>query len=161
MDTQIRTPQPNQVTSDSYVKFQVEAHTPAILSMELVQEVLIVPVARITPIPNMPECILGLLNRRNRLLWAIDLAQVLSLQPVDANAQQYHMIIIQVAQFPLALVVQEVQGVTRFTADCIQSPVVGESNIIPYIDGCILQQRETLWVMNAKAIVNSSILHNY
>lgn len=161
MDTQILTPQPNQVIGDIYVKFQVEAHTPAIFSMELVQEVLIVPVARITPMPNMPECILGLLNRRNRVLWVIDLAQVLSLQPVDANAQQYHIIIIRLDQFPLALVVQEVKGVTRFTPDCIQSPVELGANIIPYIDGCILQQQETLLVMNAKAIVTSSMLHNY
>lgn len=161
MDTQILTSQPNQVIGDIYVRFQVDIHTPAILSMELVQEVLIVPVVRLTPMPNMPECILGLLNRRNRVLWAIDLAQVLNLQPVDANAQQYHIIIIRVEQFSLALVVQEVKGVTRFTPDCIQSPVeLGESNIIPYIDGCILQQ-ETLLVMNAKAIVNSSLLRNY
>jgi twitching motility protein PilI len=130
--------------------------------MEYVQEVLIVPVARITPMPNMPECILGLLNRRNRVLWAIDLAQVLNLQPVDANAQQYHIIIIRVEQVPLALVVQEVKGVTRFTPDCIQPPLeLDESNIIPYIDGYILQQQETLLVMNAKAVINSSILHNY
>jgi twitching motility protein PilI len=160
MDTQILTPQPNQVIGDIYVKFQVETHTPAILSMEFVQEVLIVPVTRITPMPNMPECVLGLLNRRNRVLWAIDLAQVLNLQPVDANAQQYHIIIIRVAQFPLALVVQEVKGITRFTPDCIQPPGVDAANIIPYLDGCILQQ-ETLLVMNAKAIVNSSLLHSY
>ena len=160
MDTQILKPQPNQVIGDIYVKFQVETHTPAILSMEFVQEVLIVPVTRITPMPNMPECVLGLLNRRNRVLWAIDLAQVLNLQPVDANAQQYHIIIIRVDQFSLALVVQEVKGVTRFTSDCIQSPGVVASNIIPYLDGCILQQ-ETLLVMNAKAIVNSPLLHKY
>lgn len=161
MDTQILIPQLNQVIADIYVRFQIEIHTPAILSMEVVQEVLIVPISRITPMPNMPECILGLLNRRNRVLWVIDLAQVLSLQPVDANAQQYHMVIIRVDSFPLALVVQEVRGVTRFTPDCIQSPVVGESNIIPYIDGWILQQQERLLVMNAKAIVTSSMLHNY
>lgn len=160
MDTSVLAPQPNQVIGDIYVKFQVAAHTPAILPMELVQEVLIVPVARITPMPNMPECILGLLNRRNRVLWVLDLAQVLNLQPIDANAQQYHMVIIRVEQVPLALVVQEVKGITRFTPDCIQSPAVGESNIIPYINGCILQQQETLLVINAKAIVNSSILHN-
>ena len=160
MDTQILTPQPNQVIGDIYVNFQVETHTPAILSMEFVQEVLIVPVTRITPMPNMPECVLGLLNRRNRVLWAIDLAQVLNLQPVDANAQQYHIIIIRVDQFSLALVVQEVKGVARFTSDCIQSPGVVAANIIPYLDGCILQQ-ETLLVMNAKAIVNSSLLHSY
>lgn len=160
MDTQILAPQLNQV-GDIYVRFQVELHTSAILSMEYVQEVIIVPVDRITPIPNMPECITGLLNRRNRVLWVIDLAQLLNLQPVDTNVQQYHIIIIRVGQVPLALIVQEVKGVTRFVADCIQSPVaLDASNITPYINGYILEQQETLLVMNAEAIV-SPILHKY
>lgn len=160
MDTQILAPQLNQ-TGDTYVKFQVNLHTSAILSMEYVQEVIIVSVDRITPIPNMPECIIGLLNRRNRVLWVIDLAQLLNLQPVDTNVQQYHIIIIRVGQVPLALIVQEVKGVTRFVADCIQSPVaLDASNLTPYINGYILEQQETLLVMNAEAIV-SPILHKY
>lgn len=160
MDTQILAPQLNQV-GDIYVRFQVDLHTSAILSMEYVQEVIIVPVDRITPIPNMPECIIGLLNRRNRVLWVIDLAQLLNLQPVDTNVQQYHIIIIRVGQVPLALIVQEVKGVTRFVADCIQSPVaLDASNITPYINGYILEQQETLLVMNAEAIV-SPMLHKY
>lgn len=162
MNPQILAPQPNQVIGDIYVRFQIDVHTPAILSMELVQEVLIIPVARITLMPNMPECILGLLNRRNRVLWVIDLAQMLNLQPVDANAQQYHVIIIRVEQVSLALIVQEVKGVTRFTPDCIQSTVeLDASNITPYINGYILQQQETLLVMNAEAIRHSSILRSY
>lgn len=162
MDTQILTPQANQIGGDIYVKFQLDEHTPAILSMEYVQEVLIIPVSRITPMPNMPECILGLLNRRNRVLWAIDLVQMLNLQPVDVNAQQYHVVIIRVGQVPLALVVQEVKGITRFTGDCIQSTVeLIAADIAPYINGCISQQQETLLVLNAEAIAQSPVLHKY
>ncbi len=161
MDTQILAPQLNQV-SDIYVRFQINLHTYAVLSMEYVQEVIIVPVRRITPMPNMPECVMGLLNRRNRVLWVIDLAQLLNLQPVDTNVQQYHMVVIRVGPVPLALVVQEAKGVTRFMPNCIQSPVELDAlNITPYINGYILQEQETLLVMNAEAIVNSPILHNY
>lgn len=160
MDTQILAPQLNQI-GDIYVRFQVNSHTSAVLSMEYVQEVIIVPVERITPIPNMPECIIGLLNRHNRVLWVIDLAQLLNLQPVGTNVQQYHIIIIRVSQVPLTLIVQEVKGVTRFVADCIQSPVaLDASNLTPYINGYILEQQKTLLVMNAEAIV-SPILHKY
>jgi len=35
------------------------------------QEVLVVRLV-ITQIPNMPGCVLGLLNQRNRVLWVID-----------------------------------------------------------------------------------------
>ena len=132
------------------------------MSMYYVQEVLIIPINRITPMPNMPKCVLGLLNRRNRVLWAIDLVQLLNLQPVDINAQQYHVVIIRVNQVPLALVVQEVKGVTRFTPDCIQSTVEFiTADITPYTDGCIPQQQETLLVLNPEAIASSPILHKY
>lgn len=160
MDTQILAPQLNQVVDDVYVRFQINDHTPAILSMEYVEEVLIVPLTRITPMPNMPECVLGLINRRNRVLWVIDLAQVLNLQ-LDTNTQQYQMVIIQVG-VPLALVVQEVKSVTRFTPDCIQSTVeLVASDITPYINGCVVQEQETLLVINAEAIMQSPILHKY
>ncbi len=164
MDNPILAPHLNQVdrtVGDTYLKFQLEQQIPVTLSMEQAQEVLIVPTGRITPMPNMPECVLGLLNRRNRVLWVIDLAQMLQLQPLDTNVQQYHIVIIRVGQVPLGLVVQEVKGVTRFTLDCIQSPMgLVTSGLTPYVRGCILQQKEVILVLDAEAIVHSPILHS-
>jgi twitching motility protein PilI len=164
VDNPILAPHLNQVdrtVGDTYLKFQLEQQIPVTLSMEQAQEVLIVPTGRITPMPNMPECVLGLLNRRNRVLWVIDLAQMLQLQPLDTNVQQYHIVIIRVGQVPLGLVVQEVKGVTRFTLDCIQSPMgLVTSGLTPYVRGCILQQKEVILVLDAEAIVHSPILHS-
>lgn len=164
MDTPILASHLNQVDrtlGDTYLKFQLEQQTPAILSMEQAQEVIIVPAGRITPMPNMPECVLGLLNRRNRVLWVIDLAQMLQLQPLDTNVQQYHIVILRAGQGPLGLVVQEVKGVTRFTLDCIQSPMgLVTSGLTPYVQGCILQHKEIILVLDAEAIVHSPILHS-
>jgi len=161
MNTKILTPKLDQVVGDIYVKVQIDSYTSAILSMDYVQEVLIVPISRISPMPNMPHCILGLLNRRNRVLWVIDLAQVLNLC-LDTNAQQYHIVIILVNQVSLALVVQEVKGVIRFTPDCIQSSIEQAcSDITDYIYGWAVQAQETLMVLNAEAIAHSPNLHNY
>ena len=161
MNTKILTPKLDQVVGDIYVKVQLDKYTSAILSMDYVQEVLIVPISRISPMPNMPQCILGLLNRHNRVLWVIDLAQVLNLS-LDTNAQQYHIVIILVNQVSLALVVQEVKGVIRFTPDCIQSSIEQAcSDITDYIHGWAVQAQETLMVLNAEAIAHSPNLHNY
>ena len=163
MNTSILSPQLNQPHStlgELYLKFELDQQTPAILSIEYAQEVLIVPVGRVTAMPNMPKCVLGLLNRRNRVLWVIDLAQMLKLQPLDTSVQHYNMAIIRVGQEPLGLVVPEVKGVTRFTPDCIQSPQgVVTTVLMPYLHGCILQQKEILLVLNAEAIVKSGIIH--
>ena len=161
MNTEILTPKLDQVVGDIYVKVQLDKYTSAILSMDYVQEVLIVPISRISPMPNMPRCILGLLNRRNRVLWVIDLARVLNLS-LDTHAQQYHIVIILVNQVSLALVVQEVKGVIRFTPDCIQSSIEQAcSDITDYIHGWVVQAQETLMVLNAEAIAHSPNLHNY
>lgn len=164
MDTSILVPQINQIdrsSGNSYLRLDLDRQTPAILAMDHTQEVLVVPTRRITPMPNMAECVLGLLNWRNRVLWVIDLPQMLKLQPLDTAAQQYHIAIIRVGQVPLALVVQEVKGVTQFIPDCIQSPTgLVPSSLMPYLHGCIQQQNEILLVLNTEAIVHSSVLHS-
>ena len=76
----------------------------------------------ITPMPNMPECVIGLLNRRNRVVWVIDLAQALSLQALGSSTGQYSVVIIQVNQITLGLLVLEVNGVTHFAPNVIQAP---------------------------------------
>lgn len=147
-------------SGDRYLKFHLEPQTPAILAMDQVQEVLIIPNRRITPMPNMPQCVQGLLNRRNRVLWVVDLAQMLGMQSLGTNAQQYNILIIQAKQITLGLLVQEVKGVIHFTSDLIQAPAeLVTSALIPYVYGCIFQEQEVLLVMNAQAIVLSPNLY--
>lgn len=153
--------QEDKSLGDSYLKFQLTSQTPAILAMEYIQEVLVVPAARITLMPNVPECVLGLLNRRNRVLWVIDLAQMLKLQPPEINPQQYNVVIIRVGQLPLGLIVYEISGVARFKTEDIQSDKgLFTSFLNTYLDGCIMQNKEILLVLNAKAIIYSPLLHN-
>jgi positive phototaxis protein PixI len=145
---------------ERYLKLYLAAQIPAILAMEYVQEVLMIPARRITPIPNMPECVLGLLNHRNRVVWAIDLAQILSLQPLDTNIAQYNVIFVQAQQMTLGLLVLEVKSVTYFTPDLVQSPKeLVTSALIPFLHGCIVQEQELLLVLNAEAILRAPALY--
>lgn len=147
-------------SDDSYLKFHLEQQIPAILAMQHVQEVLMLPARRIAPMPNMPECVLGLLNRHNRILWTIDLAQLLGLKPFSSNTQQYNIVIVQAKQMTLGLLVQEVKGVNHFSPDLIQEPTeLVTSVLIPYLQGCIFQDEELLLVLNAEAIVLSPTLY--
>lgn len=146
---------------DSYLNFYLNKDTPTVLSMAHAQEVLVVPVSRLTLMPNMPECVLGLLNRRNRVIWVVSLADVLNLPKPDPVAGQYHIVIVRVGQISIGFVVAEVKGVTRFPPDSIQSPSNNvESELAAYLHGCISQQNQTLLVLNAEAIVRSPHLKN-
>ncbi len=157
----VLSPQRQKTSGESYLKFQLNQETSAVFSMTHTQEVLVVPVQTVAPMPNMPACMLGLMNRRSRVLWIIDLAQMLNLPPLNSS-RQYNVIIVRVGSVPLGLVVQTVKGPVRLLAEQIQSPV-GQvtSGLIPYLRGCVLQQREIILVLDASAIVQSSIFQNH
>jgi twitching motility protein PilI len=59
----------------------------------------------------------------------------------------------------LGLVVQEIQGTTKFIADDIRSPV-GQvaSSLVPYLSGCVVEEQEILLVLDAVHILESAIL---
>ncbi|MDZ8034585.1 MAG: chemotaxis protein CheW [Nostoc sp. DedQUE08] len=153
-------PTPNNL-ADSYLKFQLNQQTTAVLSMKHTQEAILVPVESITSIPNMPSCILGLMNWRSRIIWVVDLPRMLNLESLDYRLRQYNAIVIQVESLVLGLVVQEIKGTTKFIVDDIHSPI-GQvtSSLVPYLCGCVVQQEEILLVLDAQAIVQSSILRS-
>jgi positive phototaxis protein PixI len=150
-----------QNLGDGYLKFQLNRHTSAVLPMKQTQEAIVVPVEAITSMPNMPACILGLMNWRSRIVWAVNLPKMLNLEYLDGRLRQYNVIIIRVDSIVLGLVVQEIQGTTKFMPDDIRSPV-GQvaSSLIPYLRGCVVQKKQILLVLDAQAIVQSSILRN-
>jgi positive phototaxis protein PixI len=150
---------PNQKSlGDAYLKIQIDGQNHALLSMRELQEVILMPVKSITPIPLMPACVRGLINRRNKVVWVIDLAEMLGFTPVAPIIQEYNIIIVKVEKFPLAFIVQAVKAVNRFPIEAIQSPLENVSaGITPYLKGCILSNEEILMVLEGKALLNSSL----
>jgi twitching motility protein PilI len=139
-----------------YLKLQVDLQTPIALAMEDTQEVLTIPIRRITPIPNMGPKIVGLLNQRNRVFWVADLSLILGLSANRKEKQQYNIAIIKVGKVPLGLLVEEIKGVVRISKNKIQSPVGTVSpHLTPYLQGCLIARQEKLLILDAKAIINS------
>lgn len=145
-----------------YLQLQLGRNIPAILPMENTQEVFIVSSKRITPMPNMPECVIGVLNQRSRIFWVVNFPQMLGLPPVDINLQQYSLAIIRANEIPLGLVVPSIKGVVRLVIEEIQSPIGNVApGLVPYLQGCLLQNKSILLVLDPEAIVNSPILHSH
>lgn len=168
MDSAIALPHDRspQAAGDAYLKFRLNAQTSAIFSMRSVQEALVLPARRLAPMPNMPAAMMGLMNRRGRVIWVVDLAQLLELSVLDTNAQQYTLILIQVDSMPLGLAVQQVESMIRLQADEIQSPIGQVSDgLVPYLRGCFVQKQEQhqeiLLALDVEAIVKSLILRDH
>jgi len=146
---------------EPYLRLQLEEKTAALVEMKHSQEVMTVAVSRIAPMPNMPDFVLGLLNQRSRVYWVVDLAQMLDLEPLAKDVQQYNIAIVRIENVPLALAVREVKGVMRLEIDEIQSPLGTVSpGLTSYLRGCVLEKKEVLLVLAPEAIVNASVLHS-
>ena len=141
---------------ETYLKFQLAQQTPAVLSMRTAQEVIVLAPSRLTTMPNMPAYVMGLMNRRSRVLWVIDLARMLGLSVVETIVQQYNIVIIRNESATLGLIVAAVEGVVRLTSESIQSPIEQvSSSLVPYLRGCILQDQEILLLLDAEAIIRN------
>lgn len=148
-----------RTTGEMFLRFQLDSQTSAVVPMLQTQEAIVLPAGRVSVIPNLPSPVLGLFNRRNTLLWLVDLPQLLGLEPIDRHAHSYDIALLKVNQIPLAVAVRSIQGVIRFAPEQIQSPI-GSFNpaFTPYLRGWILQERELILVLDPEAIIQNKVL---
>ena len=98
---------------DAYLKLQLEEKVKSIVPLKQIKEVALIPREQVTFIPGMAKCILGLVYRRNQVIWLVDLPQILDLKPIQYPSQQYQVAIANYEQMALGLVVQQIQEVIR------------------------------------------------
>jgi positive phototaxis protein PixI len=145
----------------TYLKLQLDGKTQAALAMDAAQEVIVVSSESLTFMPNMPTCVLGLLNQRSRVYWVVDLPQLLEMQPLPSDTQQYNIAIVRGGNAALALAVSAVKGVTRFLPEAIQSPIgTVAPGLTPYLRGLVPQGKEILLVLEPQAILDSAVLNS-
>ncbi len=161
--------QPVQVSGDPYLRFQLTPETPALISMNWVQEALLVSASSISPLPNMPVFSIGIMNSRDRVFLVVDLGQLLGLAPLLVNPRNYQVITIHLpsvgtenrtsSEKYLGLAVQQVGGVARFETEPL--PIVAEEcpvGLTPYLLGSFMEKNKQILVLNTEAIVASPLL---
>ncbi len=129
------------------------------LDTETVQEVLVIPSHRLTVMPNMASPVMGLLNHRSRVIWVVDLPQLLGLAPLNPRSPERHLAILQAGGISLGLAIAEVKGIIRFSPEDIASPLEHHlpAEMTPYLQGCVRQEAATptqrpLLILDAEAI---------
>lgn len=150
---------------DTYLKFRLNGDIPAAIAVRSVQEAVILPARQLTAMPNMHAAVLGLTNRRNHVVWVIDLARLLELAVFDAATQQYSLLLIQVGLSQIGLAVQRIEGMMRLAPESIQAPIGQMSvSLLPYLQGCALQQQEQkqeiFLILDAESIVQAPVLNH-
>ncbi|MGK7949188.1 MAG: chemotaxis protein CheW [Xenococcaceae cyanobacterium] len=98
---------------DAYLKLQLEEKVRSILPLGQIKEVALIQREQVTFIPGMAKCILGLVYRRNQVIWLVDLPQILNLKPIQCPREHYQVAIANHENMALGLVVQQIQEVIR------------------------------------------------
>ena len=145
--------------NEAYLRLKLDSQTQIVVPMKQAKEAILVSPYKITPLPNMPWWVIGLLNQRSRVFWVIDLPRLLQLSSPQSNRQEYPMVIMQVDGIPIGLIVEEIQGVVHFPQEMIQSPIGKvSSGLVPYLKGCILQPEiGILLVLDPQSIINTPV----
>ncbi|NJL48578.1 MAG: purine-binding chemotaxis protein CheW [Leptolyngbyaceae cyanobacterium SM2_5_2] len=145
----------------SYLNFSLGTQS-ALLPTRQVQEAITIPAAHITPIPNMPPAILGLINRRSQVLWVADLALMLGLAGIAyPTTQQYNLVLVQIGSVIMGLRVHQVVGILSTPPDQIQpAPAYVPPSLVPFLQGCVLQDKDVLLVLDGEAILQAPALRS-
>jgi positive phototaxis protein PixI len=155
----------------AYLRFQLTPEIAAAISMEQVQESLLVPSEKISPLPNLPEAVIGIMSARDRIFCVVDLAQLVGLPSTSISARQYHTIVVRVAasqsgngsllaeerEFLLGIAVDRIQGLVRFDDDKIQPPDRDcSTQLAPYLCGTVIEDDDRLLVLDVESIAKST-----
>lgn len=170
--------QGNSPEGKAYLRFQLTTEIAAAISMEQVQESLLVGSEKISPLPNLPEAVIGIMSARNRIFCVFDLAQLLMLPSTLISAREYHTIVVRVnadnlpadsfqsdnnsalldeRELFLGIAVDRIQGIVRFTADKLQSPELDfPAHLAPYLCGAVIEDGNQLLVLDIESISDAA-----
>ena len=146
-----------------YLRFQLTSQITALFSMDKVKESLLVKAEQITPLPNLPASVMGIMSSRNHVFCVVDLAQFLMLPSIVTSSQRYHIIVVGTPQAPPALeselllgvAVERIEGITRLTSDKLKSPLEDfPPSLTPYLQGCI--ENEKTIVLDVPSLVDAT-----
>lgn len=154
---------------DTYIRFQLTSDMTALLSMEQVQESLIIEADKITPLPSMPESVIGIISARDRVFCLFDLAQLLAMSSQLVFPRQYQIIVVNISdliasahqKLYLGLAVEQILGITRITFAQINSAKdYFTSSLTPYLQGCVTQDDQTIPVLNLAKLAQVATSHD-
>jgi purine-binding chemotaxis protein CheW len=89
--------------------------------VDIMQVSEVIPVPRITRIPQAPECIKGLINLRGKILVVIDLNKRLGFSSKETDSLS-RILIVEVKDTVIGMLVNSVKGVMRLPLSSIESP---------------------------------------
>ena len=167
---------PTSRTGELFLRFQLGQNVNAAISLERIVETMRLPAPRITPMPNMSACTLGLLENQGKVFWAVDLARALGMTQGATRAREYEIIIIKALPLDnsttavansangetllLGLVVEKIRSTLRLQSDEIETtPLKDVSVLQPYTQGHFTRDGDETLILSVEALSNAKGLY--
>ncbi|MDX1977175.1 MAG: chemotaxis protein CheW [Pseudanabaenaceae cyanobacterium bins.68] len=146
---------------DQYLDFKLD-HTQdnyglMLPTLDLV-EVLTLPYAQITPIPDTPNFVMGVCNWRGEVVWLIDLAAKLGFEPLYRQGygqMSCPVILLQVDDLVVGLTVKKIGQMIRVAREQIlpTPPTLASSELSKFLSGYWLSGAgQTYLVLNGRLL---------
>lgn len=116
------------------------------VDITMVYEIVIMP--EITPVPNTPFYIMGVINLRGNIIQIVDMRLKLSM-PFKKYDEKTCVIIVKTGGVTVGIVVDRVMEVLSESADKIEeTPALGLKVDTAYIDGILKSAGKTIFILN-------------
>jgi positive phototaxis protein PixI len=114
-----------------FLRFQLQSSLMALIEIDLVTELVNMPIDRIVPMPHLPPAVMGVYNWRGEILWVVDLAILLGMNSCFRQKRSLQPTIILTSeaknedrqQKTVGFVVDEIAEIEWFDLDLLQSPL--------------------------------------
>ncbi len=130
---------PLSESRQKFLCFALGSQERGLLPLEQIAEVLSVTIADILPVPEMPNCVLGIHNWRGKMLWLVDLNYLLDYPPLSPPEQSEALMamVIQINGQSMGLVVQSVLDIELYDPIQIQpaSADLFPPRLLPFLLG--------------------------
>lgn len=118
-----------------HLRFYVASGQEYALSATGIREVIAAPLNSITPIPNTSHLLLGTLNLRGRIIWVVDLGQLLEATALNTTRPEIPVIAVENQDTIMALAVDQILGMDWLDVSGVQTPTDVSDRMTPFVRG--------------------------
>ncbi len=143
--------------SDEWIQLVVFELSGEEFGVDIMQASEIMPVSKITRVPQAPECVKGLINLRGKIIVVIDLNRRLGFSPRESDSLS-RIIIVKVGDTTIGMLVNSVSGVLKLPLSSIEStPDMIKSKInSEYLTGVGKVGRRLLILLNLAKVLGEA-----
>ena len=121
------------------------------------------PLSKITPLPNLPSWILGIVNVRSEIIPVIDLAEFLDL-PVQNGEGAEQLVILRHRELRIALPIERIYGSVNRSQDEQKiplSPEIKKEKREYFAPGGFLMEDREYFILNVQHLLTNSRFLNF